>query len=86
MPYLLVYSFCLFLSVCLFVCYEYSTQWKKCSFSGDAQYIVAGSYRQHELYIWDKATGSLVKMLTGQKGETLLDIAVRGMHVFVCVC
>ena len=25
---------------------------------------------------WDKATGSLVKMLTGQKGETLLDIAV----------
>ena len=44
-------------------------------FSGDAQYIVVGSYRQHELYIWDKATGSLVKMLTGQKGETLIDIA-----------
>lgn len=37
---------------------------------------MAGSHRQHELYIWDKATGSLVKMLTGQKGETLLDIAV----------
>ena len=35
-----------------------------------------GSHRQHALYIWDKATGSLVKMLTGQKGETLLDIVV----------
>ena len=53
------------------------TQWRKCTFSGDGEFIVAGSHRQHELYIWDKATGSLVKMLTGQKGETLLDIAVR---------
>lgn len=57
--------------------FVYRTQWKKCTFSGDAEFIVAGSHRQHELYIWDKATGSLVKMLTGQKGETLLDIAVR---------
>lgn len=51
------------------------TQWRKCTFSGDGEFIVAGSHRQHELYIWDKATGSLAKMLTGQKGETLLDIA-----------
>lgn len=50
------------------------TQWKKCTFSGDGDFIVAGSHRQHALYIWDKATGSLVKMLTGQKGETLLDV------------
>lgn len=52
----------------------FRTQWKKCTFSGDGEFIVAGSHRQHALYIWDKATGSLVKMLTGQKGETLLDI------------
>ena len=57
------------------------TQWKKCTFSGDGEFIVAGSHRQHALYIWDKATGSLVKMLTGQKGETLLDIAVSLMCV-----
>ena len=36
----------------------------------------AGSHRQHSLHIWDKATGSLVKILTGHKGETLLDIVV----------
>ena len=35
---------------------------------GDGDYICAGSHRQHELYIWDKATGSLVK------GESLLDL------------
>ena len=54
------------------------TQWKKCTFSGDGEFIVAGSHRQHALYIWDKGTVSLAKMLTGQKGETLLDIAVSG--------
>jgi len=44
------------------------TQWRRCMFSGDAEFIVVGSHRQHKLYIWDKAIGSLVKMLTGQEG------------------
>ena len=42
--------------------------------------VCVGSHRQHALYIWDKATGSLVKMLTGHKGETLLDIVVSMYH------
>lgn len=50
----------------------------------------SGSHRQHALYIWDKATGSLVKMLTGQKGETLLDIVVglllRVLIILLSVC
>ena len=41
---------------------------------GDGDYICAGSHRQHELYIWDKTTGNLVKILTGPKGESLLDL------------
>ena len=61
--------------------FQSRTQWKKCMFSGDGEFIVAGSHRQHALYIWDKATGSLAKMLTGQKGETLLDIAVSHISV-----
>ena len=43
-------------------------------FAGDADYICAGSHRQHQLYVWDKTTGNLVKMLTGPKGESLLDL------------
>ncbi|XP_026462060.1 retinoblastoma-binding protein 5 homolog [Ctenocephalides felis] len=50
------------------------TMWKKCTFSGDGEYICAGSARQHALYVWEKSTGSLVKILHGTKGEMLLDV------------
>lgn len=50
------------------------TMWKKCCFSGDGEYVCAGSARQHALYVWEKSVGSLVKILHGTKGELLLDV------------
>ncbi|XP_032574905.1 retinoblastoma-binding protein 5 homolog [Drosophila sechellia] len=45
------------------------TTWKKCCFSGDGEYICAGSARQHALYTREKSIGNLVKILRGTKGE-----------------
>lgn len=52
----------------------FRTTWKKCCFSGDGEYICAGSARQHALYVWEKSIGNLVKILHGTKGELLLDV------------
>ncbi len=59
------------------------TMWKKCCFSGDGEFVCAGSARQHALYIWEKATGTLMKILHGTKGEILHDVVVR---VAACLC
>ncbi len=50
------------------------SHWRKCCFSGDGEFVCAGSMKQHSIYIWERASGTLVKILHGQKGETLLDV------------
>lgn len=64
------------------LCFYSRTLWKKCCFSGDGEYIVAGSARQHSLSIWEKAVGNLVKILHGTKGELLQDVVVRIWEAF----
>ncbi|XP_064600491.1 retinoblastoma-binding protein 5 homolog [Liolophura sinensis] len=60
------------------------TLWKKCCFSGDGEFIVAGSARQHALYIWEKSVGNLVKILHGTKGELLLDVVWHPVRPIIC--
>jgi len=60
------------------------TLWRKCAFSGDGEFIVAGSSRQHALYIWERSIGSLVKILHGTKGELLADVVWHPIRPIIC--
>ncbi|KAL3312314.1 Retinoblastoma-binding protein 5, partial [Cichlidogyrus casuarinus] len=43
------------------------SHWRKCCFSGDGEYVCAGSMKQHSIYLWERISGTLVKILHGQK-------------------
>ncbi|KAI9500211.1 WD40-repeat-containing domain protein, partial [Coemansia spiralis] len=61
--------------------------WTQAVFSSSGDYIVSGILHkaEHNIYIWDKFTGSLVKMLTGPN-ELLEDCAVHPLRpIYVSV-
>ncbi|KAL1916533.1 uncharacterized protein VTP21DRAFT_5724 [Calcarisporiella thermophila] len=52
------------------------TQWSQCGFSADDEYVIGGSAHkaEHSIYIWDRGTGILTKILQGPK-DPLEDVA-----------
>ncbi|KAL5112621.1 hypothetical protein TcWFU_007952 [Taenia crassiceps] len=59
------------------------SHWRKCCFSGDGEFVCAGSMKQHSIYVWERASGTLFKILHGQKGETLLDVVWHPLRPIV---
>ncbi|KAK0630037.1 WD40-repeat-containing domain protein [Bombardia bombarda] len=43
--------------------------WNHVAFSSSGEYVAASTYNNHELYIWERGHGSLVRMLEGPKEE-----------------
>jgi len=43
--------------------------WNHTTFSSTGEYVAASTYNNHELYIWERGHGSLVRMLEGPKEE-----------------
>ena len=60
------------------------TTWKKCCFAPDAEYVCAGSSRSHAIYVWERGSGTLLKILHGTKGETLLDVVWHPTRAIIC--
>lgn len=54
------------------------TPWNGCGFSRDGEYIIggAGDTATHNIYVWDRASGGLMKILEGPK-DALEDLDVR---------
>lgn len=50
-------------------------QYSRVQFSFDGEYVVAGSSADHNIYIWDKKIGNLVKILEGPN-ESVEDLEV----------
>ncbi|KXJ91519.1 SWD1-like protein [Microdochium bolleyi] len=46
-----------------------NSSWNHVTFSATGEYVAAPTYSNHELYIWERDHGSLVRMLEGPKEE-----------------
>ena len=51
------------------------TPWNGVGFSGDSEYVVGGAAHKaaHNIYVWDRSAGTLVKILEGPK-DSLVDV------------
>ncbi len=63
------------------------TPWNAIGFSGDGEYVMGGAGHKmaHNVFVWDRAFGSLVKVLEGPK-ESLVDSDVSGVRVNFQLC
>jgi COMPASS component SWD1 len=43
--------------------------WNHVSFSSTGEYVTASTYMNHDIYVWERSHGSLVKILEGPKEE-----------------
>lgn len=44
-------------------------QWNTCRFSSSGEYVMASTFKNHDIYVWERSLGSLVKILEGPKEE-----------------
>ena len=55
--------------------------WNHVAFSSTGEYVTASTYMNHDIYVWERSHGSLVKILEGPK-EELGVVEVCAYHEF----
>lgn len=57
--------------------------WNHVAFSSTGEYVTASTYKNHDIYVWERGHGSLVKILEGPK-EELGVVEVRAYRTRFC--
>jgi len=48
--------------------------WNHVSFSSTGEYITASTYMNHDIYVWERGHGSLVKILEGKEELSVVEV------------
>ncbi len=57
--------------------------WNHVAFSSTGEYVTASTYMNHDIYVWERSHGSLVKILEGPKEELgVVEVYTSSPHVF----
>lgn len=59
--------------------------WNHVAFSSNGEYVMASTYKNHDIYVWERSQGSLVKILEGPK-EELGVVEWHPQRPFVAAC
>ena len=54
--------------------------WNHVAFSSTGEYVTASTYMNHDIYVWERSHGSLVKILEGPKEELGIVEVRRQLH------
>eukprot|EP01100_Stratorugosa_tubuloviscum_P011202 TRINITY_DN4969_c0_g1_i1.p1 TRINITY_DN4969_c0_g1~~TRINITY_DN4969_c0_g1_i1.p1 ORF type:complete len:182 (+),score=94.85 TRINITY_DN4969_c0_g1_i1:798-1343(+) len=61
-------------------------QWKQGCFSANAEYVIGGSVEdEHKIYIWNRSSGQLEKLLEGPK-EGIMDLVWHPLKPIIVSC
>ena len=58
--------------------------WNHVAFSSTGEYVTASTYMNHDIYVWERSHGSLVKILEGPKEELGIVEVCRQSHFQTC--
>ena len=60
--------------------------WNHVAFSSTGEYVTASTYMNHDIYVWERSHGSLVKILEGPKEELGVIEVISDSPIFSAPC
>ena len=61
--------------------------WNHVAFSSTGEYVTASTYMNHDIYVWERSHGSLVKILEGPKEELgVVEVSPHALNIEASIC